>query len=253
MPAHVIGSDADVLAADLVHEHLQAARAAGREPVLGVATGSSPVRIYAELARRTASGPHSWADTWVFALDEYRGLATDHPASYAAFVERHVTRPLGIDPRRVAVPDAMAADPAAECRRFERVIRDRPVDVQILGIGSNGHIAFNEPGSVVDSRCRVVQLDAQTRQDNARFFGTIDEVPTEALTQGISTILRARALVVIAQGAAKAAAVRDAVEGPRSSACPASFLRDHPRVTWLIDEAAAAALAGAVSPAGRPG
>ena len=218
-------------AADLIEEHL----GAGCLQTLGVATGSSASPVYRELARRRLS----LADVTLFALDEYLGLPFGHPQSYRAVLEREVAEPLGIPFERVNVPDGR--DPES----YERLIAHcGGVDLQLLGIGRNGHIGFNEPGSPFDSSTRIVDLDESTREANARFFRTSDEVPRQSVTQGIATILRARRLLVVACGAEKAPVVAAALNGPRAEEMPASVLRDHPDVTWLIDHAAASLLPG---------
>jgi glucosamine-6-phosphate deaminase len=213
------------------------------DAVLGVATGSSPVGVYAELARRVADGRLDLSGVTAFALDEYVGLPAGHPQAYAAVVARDVTGPLRLDPARVHVPDGAAADLEAAAEDYERALADAGgVDVQLLGIGGNGHIGFNEPTSSFGSRTRMKTLTARTRADNARFFASPDEVPLHCLTQGLGTILGARRLLLVAQGEAKAEAVAAAVEGPLTSMCPGSALQLHPRATVVVDEAAAARL-----------
>ncbi len=213
------------------------------DAVLGVATGSSPVGVYAELARRVADGRLDLSGVAAFALDEYVGLPPGHPQAYAAVVARDVTGPLRLDPARVHVPDGGAADLEAAAEDYERALADAGgVDVQLLGIGGNGHIGFNEPTSSFGSRTRIKTLTARTRADNARFFASPDEVPLHCLTQGLGTILGARRLLLVAQGEAKAEAVAAAVEGPLTSMCPGSALQLHPRATVVVDEAAAARL-----------
>ncbi len=218
-------------------------RAEGARAVLGVATGSSPLDCYRALAARAAAGTVDLEGVSAFALDEYVGLDPAHPESYRSVIRRTVTEPLGLDPARVHVPDGRAADPEAACADYERAIRDAGgIDVQLLGIGANGHIGFNEPTSSLASRTRLKTLAPRTRADNARFFDSPDEVPVHCVTQGIGTILEARRLLLVAQGAAKAAAVARMVEGPVSSMCPASALQLHPEATVVIDRAAAADL-----------
>ncbi len=213
------------------------------DAVLGVATGSSPLGVYAELARRVADGRLDLSGVTAFALDEYVGLPAGHPQAYAAVVAREVTGPLRLDPARVHVPDGGAADLEAAAEEYERALADAGgVDVQLLGIGGNGHIGFNEPTSSFGSRTRIKTLTERTRADNARFFDSPDEVPLHCLTQGLGTILEARRLLLVAQGEGKAAAVAAAVEGPLTSMCPGSALQLHPRATVVVDEAAAARL-----------
>lgn len=210
---------------------------------LGLATGSSPLAAYAELARRYERGAVSFAGLQAYLLDEYVGLAADHPQAYAHFIQEHLVGRVDLDPDRVHGPDGATPDVLAEAARYEAAIAAAgPVDVQVLGIGANGHIGFNEPSSSLTSRTRIKTLTAQTRRDNARFFGSLDEVPHHVITQGLGTICEARHLVLTASGSHKAAAVAAAVEGPLSASCPASVLQWHPHATVVVDEAAAADL-----------
>lgn len=218
---------------------IEAAVAADPALVLGVATGSSPLGIWAALARRRLDVSRVSA----FALDEYLGLPPDHPESYRAVVARDIIRPLGLDPARVRTPDAQG-DPEAAARDYEAAIVDAGgVDLQVLGIGRNGHIGFNEPGSSLAAPTHVAELSAETRRDNARYFSSLEDMPTRCITQGIGTILRARRLVLIALGEAKAQAVAAAIDGPVTSSLPASALQLHPDATVLVDPAAASCLA----------
>jgi glucosamine-6-phosphate deaminase len=214
------------------------------DAVIGLATGSSPSGLYADLRRRVDAEEISFAEARGFALDEYVGLALAHPESYASVIARDVVRPLGFDPARVRVPDGRAADLRRAAEDYERAIREAGgIDVQILGIGANGHIGFNEPTSSLASRTRIKTLAPATRQANARFFDHADEVPTHCMTQGLGTILDARELVLVAQGEGKAAAVAGAVEGPLSAFVPGSALQLHPHAVVVVDEAAASMLA----------
>jgi glucosamine-6-phosphate deaminase len=215
----------------------------GPDTVLGLATGSSPLAIYAELARQVREEGLDCSAVHAFALDEYVGLPLDHPESYHSVLEREVVGPLRLHPGNVHVPDGTADDIAAACAEYERLIAETgPIDLQILGIGANGHVGFNEPTSSFRSRTRIKTLAPKTRRDNARFFRSADEVPTHCLTQGLGTILDARRLVLVAQGEGKAQAVAAMVEGPLSSMCPGSALQLHPDATVIVDEAAAGAL-----------
>lgn len=231
----LIGDDAAEagrLAAQVVLE----AVAADPQAVIGLATGSSPLPLYAALADSGAD----FSAVSGFALDEYIGLPDGHPQSYSEVVRTEVTEPLGLDPALVHTPDPHGSDhPEAYDTAIDAA---GGIGVQILGVGSNGHIGFNEPGSAFDSRTRVVPLAERTRQDNARFFGSAQEVPTECITQGIGTILRARQLLLIAHGDHKAEAVRQALEGPVGEQFPASVIQRHPNVTVVLDRAAAALL-----------
>jgi glucosamine-6-phosphate deaminase len=209
-------------------------------PVLGLATGSSPLGTYAELRRLVESGRLDLTGASGFALDEYVGIPADHPQSYAAVIRAEVVEPLRMDPGRVHVPDGRAADLAAACREYEAAIAAAGgIDVQILGVGVNGHIGFNEPTSSFASRTRIKTLAARTRADNARFFDSPDDVPKHCLTQGLATIMEARQVVLVAQGAAKATAVAAVVEGPVSARWPGSILQHHPNAVVVVDEAAA--------------
>jgi glucosamine-6-phosphate deaminase len=214
------------------------------DAVLGVATGSSPLAIYAELERRARSGELDFSAVRAFALDEYVGIDYAHEQSYHSVIQHEVTERLGLNPALVHVPDGSASDIARACADYERMIREAGgVDIQILGIGTNGHIGFNEPTSSFASRTRIKTLAPRTREDNARFFGgDLAQVPTHCLTQGLGTIQDARRLVLVATGEAKAAAIAAAVEGPLSSMCPGSALQLHPDATVVVDEDAAAHL-----------
>lgn len=213
------------------------------DAVLGLATGSSPLATYAELIDRVVAGRISFARTRAFLLDEYLGLAPDHPETYHNVIRRHLTDHIDIRPELVLGPDGMATDVVAACAAYEQAITDAGgIDLQLLGIGSDGHIGFNEPISSLGSRTRVKTLTEQTRADNARFFESVDEVPRHVVTQGIATILEARHLVLIATGAAKAPAIARAIEGPVAAMVPASALQLHPHVSVIIDEAAAGEL-----------
>jgi len=214
-------------------------------PVLGLATGSSPLGVYAELVRRHHAGIVSFRHARAFLLDEYIGLPTGHPESYRAFIDAHFAGLVDIEAANVHVPGAGAAGAAIAdaCDAYEDDIRAAGgVDLQLLGIGADGHLGFNEPTSSLASRTRVKTLTEQTRRDNARFFASIDEVPRHVVTQGIGTILDARHLVLIATGSAKAEPIARAVEGALTAMCPASAIQLHRTATVVIDEAAAARL-----------
>lgn len=218
----------------------------GRRPdaVLGLATGSSPVPVYEDLARRNRAGELSLSRCRAFLLDEYVGLAPGHPQSYRAIVARELEAVVDLPPGAVQGPDATADDLPAACAAYEAAIAAAGgVDFQLLGIGTDGHIAFNEPGSSLASRTRVKTLTERTRRDNARFFDSVDQVPHHVVTQGVGTILDARHVVLVAFGPSKAAAVARAVEGPVTAMCPASALQLHPHVTVVVDRQAAAHLA----------
>lgn len=212
------------------------------DAVLGLATGSSPLPTYQELlARHRAGTGPSYDAVRCFTLDEYVGLPAGHPESYRETIHRELTDGLGIARDRVATPDPSDVQRAGE--RYEAaIVAAGGIDLQVLGIGSDGHLAFNEPGSSLASLTRIKTLTERTRQDNARFFGSADDVPRHVLTQGLGTILRARHLLLVATGAGKAEAVAAAVEGPVSASCPASVLQLHPHATVLLDPDAASRL-----------
>ena len=245
MEVIICDTDAEVgrVAAAAVAQSARAKQARGGDPVLGLATGSSPLSIYAELARMVAAGELDLSRARGFALDEYVGLPPGHEQSYAEVIRRTVTEPLGMDPALVAVPDGAASDLTDAAQRYEAaIVAAGGIDVQILGIGGNGHIGFNEPGSSLASRTRIKTLAPRTRADNTRFFASADEVPVHCLTQGLGTIMDARRAVLVAQGEQKAAAIAAMVEGPVAAYCPASVLQFHNAAIVVIDPAAASRL-----------
>ena len=212
--------------------------------VLGAATGSSPLGVYDELGRRVAAGDLSLAEARVFMLDEYVGLPAEHPQRYRTVLQRDLVDKVDVDPAHVHGPDGLAPDVPAACLAYERAIADAGgVDLQILGLGTDGHLAFNEPGSSLASRTRIKTLTAQTRSDNARFFDDDpDQVPRHCLTQGLGTIMECRHAVVLAAGRGKAQAVHQVVEGPVTALWPGSVLQLHPHVTVIVDRPAASRL-----------
>lgn len=211
------------------------------DAVLGLATGSTPLPVYQAL--RTTLAGHDVSQVRGFALDEYVGIDPEHPESYRSVITREVVEPLGLDPQRIHVPNGAQATIQHAGDDYEKDISAAGgVDLQILGIGTDGHIGFNEPGSSFASRTRVKTLTEQTREDNARFFDTIDDVPMHCITQGLGTILKARHLVLLAFGEGKAEAVAAAVEGPLTALLPGSAIQLHPHVTIVVDEAAASRL-----------
>jgi len=204
--------------------------------VLGVATGGSPLPVYEALARHNLD----LSGVRAFALDEYVGLPAGHSQSYSAVIHREVTERLGLRPANVFVPDGSAQDPHLAAEQYDAAIgRAGGVDLQILGIGHNGHIAFNEPGSAFDSRTRVEELTERTRQANARYFASAEEVPERCITQGLGTIMEARHLLMVVSGDDKAEILDRALQGPVTPDCPASIMQRHSHVTVVADEAAA--------------
>lgn len=211
------------------------------EAVLGLATGSSPLPIYDELIARCDSGLISFSAARGFTLDEYVGLPPDHPECYRNVIDTVFVSRVDFAPDAVQGPNGLASDIPAACAAYDQAIRDAGgVDIQILGIGTDGHIGFNEPGSSLASRTRIKTLTRQTRLDNARFFdGDIDQVPTHCLTQGLGTIMDARHILLVATGRSKAEAVHHVIEGAVTAMWPGSILQHHPHVTVLLDDAAA--------------
>lgn len=214
------------------------------DAVLGLPTGSTPEGFYDALVRTRAN----FGQVRTFNLDEYLGIPRHHAQSYFTYMNTHLFSRVNLNLAHTCLPDGMAADPDAECLRYEAAIRAAGgMDMVLLGIGHNGHIGFNEPGTSWHARTRRVELAPATRQANARFFGGLDEVPTEALTMGIGTILEARQIILLASGAGKAAIIRRSLEGTPDVSVPASSLQTHPGVTVLLDRAAAAELCGTVA------
>ncbi len=207
--------------------------------VIGLATGSTPVPTYQELIRMNKEGLLDFSKVISYNLDEYVGLAPDHPCSYRRFMNEQLFDHVNIDKANTHVPDGVNPNPEA----YDEMIRTAGgVDLQLLGIGSNGHIGFNEPARDFVYPTNVITLTENTRRDNARFFGSMDEVPTSAISMGIGTIMSARRIILVATGANKADAVAAAVNGPVNPAMPASILRMHPNCQFILDEAAAAKL-----------
>jgi glucosamine-6-phosphate deaminase len=215
------------------------------DAVIGLATGTSPLGVYESLIARHRAGDLTFSAAEAFLLDEYVGLPAEHPQRYRSVIGEVFEQHVDFAPGAVRGPDGNAIDLPGACARYEAAIATAGgVDIQLLGIGTDGHIAFNEPGSSLTSRTRVKTLTGQTRADNARFFASPADVPHHVLTQGLGTISDARHLLLIATGAGKAAAVHAMVEGPVSAFCPASVLQLHRHATVLLDEGAAGAGAG---------
>ena len=211
--------------------------------VIGLATGSTPLGTYQELIRLYEAGEVSFADSTAFLLDEYVGLAPEHEQSYHHTIRHEFTSHVDFDDSRVHSPDGTAADPWVAAQEYEQAIIDHGgIDVQLLGIGTNGHIAFNEPGAALHGPTHVDTLQPQTIADNSRFFDRPEDVPIHVLTQGLGTIQRAGHLLLLATGEGKADAIAALAEGPLTTMCPASVLQSHPRVTVIVDEAAASKL-----------
>lgn len=248
MSAVVIHRDAAAAAAavaKVIADVIRGARNDGRKAVLGLATGSTPLPLYRELVRMHQAEGLSFADVVTFNLDEYEGLAGDHPQSYRHYMEENLFRHLDLAADATHVPDGTSPDPEAACRRFEDDIRRAGgIDVQILGIGRTGHIGFNEPPSPRESRTRRVVLDEVTRRDNSAFFGDLASVPRAALTMGVATILEARRIELLAFGRGKADIVRRARQERPGPGCPATWLQEHRACTFHLDPDSAAGAAG---------
>lgn len=209
--------------------------------VLGLATGSTPVGTYEELIRRYEQGDLDFSRVHSINLDEYRGLAGDNDQSYRYFMNTHLFDSINIDKKNTYVPDGLEPDSEKACRDYEEIIKAHGgVDLQILGLGHNGHIGFNEPGSTFEKETHCVTLSETTRQANARFFSSMDEVPTEAYTMGIGSIMQAKKIVVIVTGEGKREIVKKAFLGPITPEVQASVLQLHNDVILVGDEAALA-------------
>jgi glucosamine-6-phosphate deaminase len=242
--AEVVVVESEVAAGELVARAIRDLIVSKPDAVLGLATGSTPLHSYRALARLLREESVDVSRVRGFALDEYVGLPEGHPESYRAVVTRDVVEPLGLDPCNISVPNGAIATLETAGRDYERAIEAAGgVDLQILGIGRTGHLGFNEPGSSFASLTRMKTLTEKTRADNARFFDTPDQVPMHSITQGLGTIRRARHLVLLAFGEAKADAIAAAVEGPMTASQPGSSIQLHPHTTVVVDEAAAAGLA----------
>lgn len=210
--------------------------------VLGLATGSSPIGLYKNMIKDCTENGTSYADITTVNLDEYVGLGIESDQSYIYFMTDNLFRGIDVNMDNVNLPNGKAVDMVAECARYTDLLNRTVQDIQLLGIGSNGHIGFNEPNTAFDSTTHIVELEEGTRKDNARFFASLDEVPTHAITMGIANIMNAKQILVVANGANKAKAVYDMVEGEVSENCPASVLQNHNNVVVVIDEAAASLL-----------
>jgi len=211
--------------------------------VLGLATGSTPLGLYKELARMHKYEGLDFSQVTTFNLDEYVGLKKDHPQSYHYFMHENLFKHINIPLQNIYIPSGTTDNYAAFCDWYERRIKEcGGIDLQLLGVGSDGHIAFNEPSSSLGSRTRIKTLAQSTIQDNARFFEKIEDVPIYAITMGVGTILEARRILFLANGANKADAVAKAIEGPVTSMITASALQLHPDVAAYLDRAAASKL-----------
>lgn len=208
--------------------------------ILGYATGSTPLDLYTELIRRNQAGELSFRDVTTFNLDEYVGLDGSHDQSYRYFMNHNLFEHIDIDMARTHVPSGIDVEAAAEYD--DAIAAAGGIDLQLLGIGNNGHIGFNEPGTPFGSITHKVELTASTREANKRFFASLEDVPTHAVTMGIKTVMNARKIILIALGAAKAPIIRETIRGEVTPAVPASVLQLHPDVEIYLDHAAASLL-----------
>ena len=208
--------------------------------VIGLATGSSPLGLYERMVKDHVENGTSYKEIKSFNLDEYVGLPITHPESYYAFMHTNLFDKIDILEENAHVPSSLGEDLEGQAAQYEEMIRENPIDIQVLGLGSDGHIAFNEPGTSFDSLTHVTDLLEQTIKDNSRFFDyDMNKVPHQAVTQGIATIMRAKKIILIATGENKAEAMKAMVEGPIVESCPASILQKHDNVVVVCDEAAA--------------
>ncbi|MGI6594837.1 MAG: glucosamine-6-phosphate deaminase [Christensenellales bacterium] len=208
-------------------------------PVLGLATGSTPLRLYGEMIEDYKNGGFSYKNVTTINLDEYVGLDGSHPQSYRHFMNENLFNHIDINIENTHIPNGVAKNLKAECARYSRLVTANPPDIQILGIGSNGHIAFNEPGSPFNSTTRVVDLTESTIKDNSRFFNSIDEVPKQAISMGIADIMKAKSIILIATGTSKAEALKRMLTAHYAEDSPASVLQTHRCVSIYADESAA--------------
>jgi glucosamine-6-phosphate deaminase len=234
----------DPAIASLMADRVSAALAANPRLVLGLPTGRTPVGFYAELSSRVERGLVDLSQATTFNLDEFVGIAASHPGSFHTFMETHLFRRVNLSRARIHFLDGQAADAAGECARYEREIAAAGgIDLQILGLGTNGRIGFNEPGRELVARTHRVTLEPETKKDNAGLFGGDPAgVPAEALSMGIATILQARTILLVARGEGKASIVARALTGPVTPELPASFLQLHADTEVIVDEAAASLL-----------
>ena len=208
------------------------------DAVLGLATGSTPIGLYKKMAEDHKENGTTYADCRAVNLDEYVGLDASSDQSYVYFMRENLFKHIDIKLENTHIPNGKADDKYAECDRYNVLLDDLRQDIQVLGIGSNGHIAFNEPGTSFDSVTHIVDLTESTIKDNSRLFNSIDEVPRQAFTMGLSNIMNAKKIIILANGEGKAYAIRELVNGEIREEIPASILRNHPDCTLICDELA---------------
>jgi len=211
--------------------------------VLGLATGGTPIGIYKQLVQDYNDGLVSFKNVMTFNLDEYVGLSPDHHQSYSYYMNENLFSHVDVTADRTNIPSGLADNLDQECEQYDaRIEAAGRIDIQLLGLGHNGHIGFNEPEEELSSGTHVVQLAEETKQANARFFSETEEVPAQAITMGVGTILKAKMLMLVVKGADKAEIVKRALTGPITTQCPASLLQTHPNLVVLVDEAAGSLL-----------
>jgi glucosamine-6-phosphate deaminase len=213
------------------------------DSVLGLAAGNTPLGMYRDLIKAYHKGEIDFSGTTMFSLDEYCNLDKDNPQSYYYFMNENLISDINVKAENTFIPNGMARDIEAECRRYDRKILEKGgIDLQVLGIGQNGHIGFNEPGSDFETETHLVHLKKSTVDTNASHFNSREEVPTSAISMGIKTIMQSRMVILMASGKKKADAIRKAIKGEITSSLPASILQTHPNVVFIIDENAASSL-----------
>ncbi|SEO23396.1 glucosamine-6-phosphate deaminase [Paenibacillus sp. OV219] len=205
---------------------------------LGLATGSTPVGIYGKIIEMYKSGSISFKEATTFNLDEYVGLDPEHEQSYAHFMKEQLFNHIDLPQHNAHLPKGIGADLKSECAEYDRMLAEQPIDIQLLGLGLNGHIGFNEPDQELQGGTHVVELEESTREANARFFDKLDEVPTQAITMGVGSILKADSILLVVKGADKADIVKQALQGPITTEVPASLLQTHKNVLVLVDREA---------------
>lgn len=221
-------------AASIIAEHLRAKP----QTTLGLATGSTPEGLYEKLIKRNQQKEFSFKGVTTFNLDEYVGLSKDDPNSYHYYMNDKLFKHIDINPENAHLPNGTAADLDQECRNYEGLMKDHQIDIQILGIGLNGHIGFNEPGTPFSSRTHVVDLAESTIKANSRFFEKMEDVPTKAITMGLGTIMEAKKIILLASGEQKAEAMKRLIDGEITESFPASILQKHSNVVIIADQAA---------------
>lgn len=213
-----------------------------KDAVLGLATGSSPIGLYKLMVKGYEDGVIDYSKVKTFNLDEYLDLPKEHKQSYYSFMHENLFKGINVLKENINIPKGDGIDHLQDCKMYEELLNKHIIDIQILGIGSNGHIGFNEPGTSFDTTTHLVKLKEKTRLDNQRFFESIDEVPTHAITMGIKSIMKSKKIILLATGKNKAEAIKNMIEGPVDENVPASILQKHDDVVVIIDEQAASLL-----------